>query len=217
MRCKYCTSYCQKAGKQKNGTQKWHCSSCKRYQQKEYRYHAYNEDINTSIVSLLKEGCGIRSISRLLSISTTTTMRRILWAANEIQKPHVFCGKTYEMDEIRTYIGKKKRMIWIVYAIRRDTREVMDFKVGPRTNRTLTAVLKTLELSSAKAIYTDGLKHYRYLIQKEVHRVKHRGTNYIERKNLTLRTHLKRLNRRTICFSRSLVMLIACLKIYFWG
>ncbi|HMW09684.1 MAG TPA: transposase, partial [Bacteroidia bacterium] len=32
-----------------------------------------------------------------------------------------------------------------------------------------------------------------------------------------LRTHLKRLNRRTICFTRSAIMLFACLKIYFWG
>ncbi|WP_255539589.1 IS1 family transposase [Flavobacterium sp. CLA17] len=38
----------------------------------------------------------------------------------------------------------------------------------------------------------------------------------MERKNLTLRTHLKRLNRRTICFSKSLVVFTAVLKIYFW-
>nr|WP_317192641.1 IS1 family transposase [Flavobacterium geliluteum] len=38
----------------------------------------------------------------------------------------------------------------------------------------------------------------------------------MDRKNLTLRTHLKRLNRRTICFSKSLVIFMAVLKIYFW-
>ncbi|WP_291287929.1 IS1 family transposase, partial [Flavobacterium sp.] len=48
------------------------------------------------------------------------------------------------------------------------------------------------------------------------HSVKRFGTNHIERKNLTLRTHLKRLNRRTICYSKSLVVLIVILKIYFW-
>jgi hypothetical protein len=46
---------------------------------------------------------------------------------------------------------------------------------------------------------------------------KFRNTNHIERKNLSLRTHLKRLNRRTICFSKSLVILSACLRIYFWS
>lgn len=38
--------------------------------------------------------------------------------------------------------------------------------------------------------------------------------NRKERMNLTLRTHLKRLIRRGICFSRSAVMLDACLKLY---
>ncbi|HEX2845848.1 MAG TPA: IS1 family transposase [Chitinophagaceae bacterium] len=41
--------------------------------------------------------------------------------------------------------------------------------------------------------------------------------NHIERNNLNLRTHLKRLSRRTICFSKSITMLEACLKIYFWN
>ncbi|WP_343791129.1 IS1 family transposase, partial [Wandonia haliotis] len=39
----------------------------------------------------------------------------------------------------------------------------------------------------------------------------------IERKNLTLRTHVKRLNRRTICYSKSLLTLSAIMRIYFWG
>uniref|UniRef100_UPI0038B39A68 IS1 family transposase n=1 Tax=Flavobacterium soli TaxID=344881 RepID=UPI0038B39A68 len=43
------------------------------------------------------------------------------------------------------------------------------------------------------------------------------GTNHIERNNLTLRTHLKRLNRRAICFSKSLIVLVFVLKIYFWS
>ena len=43
------------------------------------------------------------------------------------------------------------------------------------------------------------------------------GTNHIERNNLTIRTHIKRLTRRTICFSRNVDMLYATLKIYFWA
>ena len=65
-------------------------------------------------------------------------------------------------------------------------------------------------------IFTDKLKNYGYLIDEKQHSVKRFGSNHIERKNLTLRTHLKRLNRRTICYSKSLVVLIVILKIYFW-
>ncbi|MGQ3133160.1 MAG: IS1 family transposase [Flavobacteriales bacterium] len=38
--------------------------------------------------------------------------------------------------------------------------------------------------------------------------------NYIERKNLTLRQHLRRLSRRTLGYSRSPEMLQALLRIY---
>jgi insertion element IS1 protein InsB len=44
-----------------------------------------------------------------------------------------------------------------------------------------------------------------------------RSSTAIERKNLSIRTDIKRLSRGTICFSRSRIMLENCLKIYFWG
>ena len=98
----------------------------------------------------------------------------------------------------------------------KDSKTVVSFNVGKRTNKTLSRVLDTLKLSEAERIFTDRLKNYRYLIDEKLHCVKRFGTNHIERKNLTLRTHLKRLNRRTICFSKSMIILVSVLKIYFW-
>ncbi|MBW7867331.1 MAG: hypothetical protein H3C31_03280 [Brumimicrobium sp.] len=92
----------------------------------------------------------------------------------------------------------------------------MDISVGTCCKRTLLKVTETLILSEAKIIYTDGLDLYKQLIPKTIHEKHKRCTNHIERQNLTLRTHLKRLNRRTICYSKSLVMLLAMVKIYFW-
>jgi len=93
---------------------------------------------------------------------------------------------------------------------------LVDLKVGGRTKKNLKRVTDTLVLANCKEIFTDGLPLYRDLIPVELHKVKRYGTNHIERKNLNLRTHLKRLNRKTIAFSKSLLMLEACLKIYFW-
>ncbi|MFC7346918.1 IS1 family transposase [Chryseobacterium zhengzhouense] len=47
---------------------------------------------------------------------------------------------------------------------------------------------------------------------KEVHSTKRFQTNSIERMNLNIRTNLKRLNRRTICFSKNSLILISILK-----
>uniref|UniRef100_UPI00166D2F5C IS1 family transposase n=1 Tax=Aquaticitalea lipolytica TaxID=1247562 RepID=UPI00166D2F5C len=66
-------------------------------------------------------------------------------------------------------------------------------------------------------IYTDRLNVYPSLIPKSIHRRFQYCTNKIERMNLTLRTHIKRLSRKTICFSKSEKYLEAHLKIYFWS
>lgn len=200
-----------------NNKQRYRCSHCGKQFIEKYTYRAYHSGINAKIIRLLKEGVGIRSTARLLKISATTVLERILQIAKKVSLPIISKGKTYEVDELRTFIKRKDRLIWIVYALDRVNKQVVSFNIGPRTNKTLNVVLKTLELSVARKIYTDKLINYQYLIQKPIHCTDYCCTNHIERKNLTLRTHLKRLNRRTICFSKSTAMLQACLMIYFLG
>ena len=214
--CESCKIKCIKWGKTKRGTQRYRCPDCRKTIVEEYTYKAFIPNTNQKIVSLLKEGCGISSISRLLQISPTTVQKRILSISKRLTMPLIPIGKSYEMDELCTYVGNKKNRIWIAYAIRQDTKEVVDFRIGKRTNKTLKPVIQTLILSYAKKVFTDKLLNYRSLIPRKIHKVKKRGTNHIERKNLNLRTHLKCLARRTICYSKSLAMLNACVKIYFF-
>ena len=152
----------------------------------------------------------------MLKISPTTLLARIIAIAKKIVQPSIPEGKIYQVDEMRTYVKRKDKLIWIVYALEKQTKSVFSFNIGRRTNQTLKNVITSLELSEARKIITDKLKNYKFLIRPEIHSTKFRGINHIERKNLTLRTHLKRLNRKTICFSKSLVILNAILKIYFW-
>lgn len=206
-----------KNGKTKNGKQRYKCKRCRKSFVGNYSYKAYESGINDWVVSLLKESAGIRSISRLLGISTKTVMLRILGISKNVVLPMIPLGKSYEVDEMCTYIGNKSRRRYIAYSLRVDTREVLRFAIGTRTLKHLHKVIEPLLLSNAKRIHTDKLREYGSLIPGKTHRTKKNGTNHIERMNLTLRTHLKRLNRRTICYSKSLAMLVACLKIYFWG
>lgn len=214
--CIYCQKKCVKNGIS-YGKQRYLCKSCKRSFVESYEYNACQVNTNSTIKKYLKEGCGIRSIARLLKISVTTVLKKILLLAKEISRPMIMMGKEYEMDELRTYVRYKDNQVWVAYAIRRDTKEVIDFNIGPRTNNMLRPVTNTLILSNATRVYTDKLKQYGTLLPGKIHSIRKRGTNHIERKNLTLRTHLKRLSRRTICFSKSTTFLSACLKIYFWG
>ena len=215
MNCKCCKSKCVKDGFQRNGCQRYKCKQCKKKQQKRYKYHAYEPHINRTIIAYTKEGVGIRGTARLLRISTTTLLNRIVSIAKTIRQPPITSNQAYEVDEIKSFVKCKKNHVWIVYALNRKTKEVVSYNVGTRTNATLKIVLKTLNFARAIKIYTDKWRGYKSLVNKRIHSTVNRGTNHIERQNLTLRTHLKRLISRSICFSRSAVILFAVLRIYF--
>ena len=53
---------------------------------------------------------------------------------------------------------------------------------------------------------TDHWGAYTRQLEPEMHRPGKRNTQKIERKHLTLRTRIKRLTRKTICFSKSVQM-----------
>lgn len=200
-----------------NKKQQFICKSCKNRFIDFYTYKAYNPWINKRIIQFTKEGLGIRSTARILKISTTNLLKRIITIAKKIPNQPIFKHKIYEVDEIRTFIKNKDKPVWIVYALERKTKQVVNFNIGRRTKRMLQYVTNTLLLSNPKTVYTDKLVHYKSLRNDTNHITKPFGTNHIERKNLSLRTHLKRLNRKTICFSRSFIMLQCILRIYFWS
>lgn len=215
--CPSCNSkHVIKNGFTANKKQQFICKSCKKRFIDFYTYKAYNHWVNKSIIQFTKEGLGIRSTARILKISTTTLLKRIITIAKNIHQPIISKRKTYEVDEMCTYIRHKRNFIWLVYALEKESKSIVSFNVGKRTNITLRRVVETLILSEAKKICTDRLKNYKFLIDERMHSVKRFGTNHIERKNLTLRTALKRLNRKTICFSKSQAVLVSILKIYFW-
>lgn len=174
--------------------------------------------MDTWIKTLLKEGCGVRSMARILGISTKTVQSRMLKISNGIGPPRAFnWGGVYEVDEIWSFIGNKSNVVWVAYALERETKRVVDFIVGKKTKENIQPLINTLLLQNPNRIYTDKLNIYPGLVPKEIHGRSKYGTNRIERNNLTLRTHIKRLARRTICFSKNKSYLVAHLRIYFWG
>ena len=215
LNCQHCAGETIKFGKT-NSSQRYRCKQCRKIQLAVYKKHAYEATTNLDIVAHVKEGCGIRSISRLLHIAAGTVLSRIKKIADSIKKPAIAMERVYEVDELKTYIKNKTKECWVIYALDNQSKQVVDLKVGGRTKKNLKRVTDTLVLANCKQIFTDGLPLYQQIIPAALHKVRRYGTNHIERKNLSLRTHLKHLNRKTIAFSKSLLMLEACLKIYFW-
>ena len=217
MECKFCKETCSKAGKQASSLQRYYCRECKKYQQKKYTYKACEAEIKVMIPRLICNGVGIRGIAKVLLIAVNTAVKAIKEIAGSINKPPIPLNrKSFEIDEVRTFIGNKENQYWVAYVLCSETKQVIDFIVGRRSKRTLRMIVNTALCSDVKTIKTDKLNIYQSLIPQQRHVSNAYNINYIERNNLNLRTHLKRLSRRTICFTRSIVMLTACLKIYFW-
>jgi insertion element IS1 protein InsB len=67
-------------------------------------------------------------------------------------------------------------------------------------------ISRTLEVHDLTRYHTDHWGAYTRHLDAEAHHPGKRNTQKIERKHLTLRARLKRLVRKTICFSRSIAM-----------
>lgn len=120
--CTFCGNSMIKHGKSSANKIRFKCKSCNKTQVSNYSYKAYFQYINLNIINLTKEGVGIRSTARLLSISPTTLLSRIINIAKDIVQPTIPKNKSYEVDEIRTFIKRKDKLAWIVYALEQDTK-----------------------------------------------------------------------------------------------
>jgi insertion element IS1 protein InsB len=75
--------------------------------------------------------------------------------------------------------------------------------LGGRSDDVFLKLKQLLEPFGIKRFYTDGWGAYERHLDSEQHQVGKANTQKIERKHLTLRHRIKRLARRTICFSKS--------------
>ncbi len=217
MKCKYCSST-DTICKGKYGIkQRFLCKSCGKYQQDLYQYKLYNEKDDAKLKVLNAEGVGISSLSRILGYSKATIIRRLIYLESLIIRPiYHEENQVYEVDEMKTFVGTKKSggERWITYAINRETRQVMDISFGSRNKENLGKVINTLKSYNPAKIVTDKLNTYPNLIAPHNHDTRRYSNNRIERSNLTLRTNIKRLARKTICYSKSDKMLEACVLLY---
>ena len=111
-----------------------------------------------------------------------------------------------EMDEMWSYVQNKGNQRWLWYAIDHNTREILAYVFGERElkgkNEAFFELKALLEPFGITTFYTDGLSTYERNLAGFKHVIGKKNTQRIERKNLTLRTRIKRLCRKTICYSK---------------
>jgi insertion element IS1 protein InsB len=111
-----------------------------------------------------------------------------------------------EVDEMWSFVGKKKEPRWLWHALDHQTGKVLAYVFGRRKDSVFLQLKALLEPFGLTRYYTDYWGAYERKLVPEVHSPGKRNTQQIERKHLTLRTRIKRLVRKTICFSKSIAM-----------
>jgi insertion element IS1 protein InsB len=122
--------------------------------------------------------------------------------------PTVVVRKVWEaeLDEMWSFVGSKKHPRWLWGALDHQTGRILAYVFGRREDQALLQLKALLDPFGIRRYYTDGWGAYHRPLPPEQHTVGKLTMQKIERKHLTLRTRIKRLVRKTICFSRSVKM-----------
>lgn len=111
-----------------------------------------------------------------------------------------------ELDEMWSFVGNKTNPRWLWHAIDRHTGRVLAYVFGRRKDKVFLQLKALLEPFGIRRYCTDGWGAYERHLPIDKHEVGKRKTQKIERKHLRLRTRIKRLARKTICFSKTELM-----------
>ena len=185
----------------------------------EYRYRGWMSDLRRQILDMAINGSGVRDTGRVLQvakgtvISTIAKQESILVQVNP--NIHQFlreaadiaadvrpaCDRE-EVDEQWSFVGKKSKQRWLWYAIDHDTGALLAYFFGRRKDKVFRKLKELLKPFGIRRCYTDDWGAYKRNLNEDEHEIGKRNTQKIERKNLNFRTWIKRLARKTICFSK---------------
>ena len=161
-------------------------------------------------------GSGIRDIHRVLKINSKTVISILKRWFFSLDEPKV--SRYYpriEIDEFWSWVGhRKKGERWVWYAYCPTTKKILAFQIGKRNNASCKKLMTKLAHLQIATFCTDDWKPYKKNIPSKKHVISKKKTTYIERQNLNFRTHIKRLCRETICFSKKDEMHYGHIKAY---
>lgn len=100
-----------------------------------------------------------------------------------------------ELDAMWSFVKKKSNQRWLGHAIDHASGKVLAYVFGARKDTLLVPF-------GIKNFYTDDWGAYQRKLSGSQHTISKTNTQQIERKHLTFRVRIKRLARKTICFSK---------------
>ena len=114
--------------------------------------------------------------------------------------------KEAEVDEMWSYVGKKQAPRWLWHTMDHRSGRALAYVLGRRKDEVVLQRKVLMEPCGITRYYPDYWGAYTRHLDVDQPQPGKRNTQQIERKPLTLRTRMKRLVRKTICFSKTTQM-----------
>ncbi|HHP0494763.1 IS1 family transposase [Vibrio harveyi] len=209
VQCRFCnkTEPVRKHGKGHSGFSRFRCIECRKSFQLDYVYEARKPNVKEKIVDMAMNSSGVRETARVLNVAynaVLSTFKKLsLRQVTSIPFDRANISLICEIDEQWSFVGKKKNRRWLWYAWEARYKRIIAHAFGKRNTDALRSLLTLLKQFDISFFFTDDFSVYAKELPREKHVVGKRFTQRIERTNLTLRSRLKRLVRRTIGFSKS--------------
>jgi insertion element IS1 protein InsB len=108
-----------------------------------------------------------------------------------------------EVDDMWSYVGRKRDQRWLWHAVDHHRGMILAYVFGHRQGEVFLKLKRLLAPFGITRYYTDGWGAYECQLDAEHHRVGKDYTQKMKSKHIRLRTRIKSLMRRTICFSKT--------------
>jgi IS1 family transposase len=220
----------KKNGHIHNGKQNHQGKACGRQFVVDATNRVINEEHRTLVERLLCEKISRHGICRTIGVSIRWLMDFMVACFAAVPEHlHVqpvassrevlLGGLDVEADELWSFVQKKKNPHWVWLAMDKQTRQILAFHVGDRSQdsaKQLWAKIPAVYREQA-TFYTAQYAAYTGVIPAAQHKAitkRARKTNHIERFNNTLRQGVSRLVRSTLAFSKTVENHISAIRYF---
>ncbi|MDR0713540.1 MAG: IS1 family transposase, partial [Bacteroidales bacterium] len=121
----------KKNGRKVSKKQNYLCKTCGRQFIGDHalQYKGCHSGLTQKILMMLVRGIGIRDIAAIEKISIKKVLSVLVHSRHLIQPKEQYYD-CLEVDELWTYVGKKSKKVWLIYAYHRATGEIVAFVWG---------------------------------------------------------------------------------------
>jgi IS1 family transposase len=168
----------------------------------------YPSEVKQLCIKMYLNGMGFRAIERVTEIHHTTIIDWVREAEAQLPEDEARPPEVAELDELQTFVGSKKKKVWIWTASNHYQPGILAIIVGDRSGKAFSNLGGKVENWGSRWYITDEYCVYANFIHPAKHLVmKKTKMTRVEGENTQLRHYLARLHRATLCYSKSLEML----------